>query len=109
MKYQFTPEMDEISGFGGGYETTCRAMLSAGLEWLDAHPNAEPKFHGWKNIYGIIEEDNEDAKELSNAATVGFDCTGAMHQAVISHCLHIKSSGWDTYVKEMSEREEDKP
>ena len=36
-KYAFTPEMREISGFGGDYEQTCRNMLAAGLRWLDEH------------------------------------------------------------------------
>ena len=30
-KYQYTDDMAEISGFGGGYESTCRAMVAAGL------------------------------------------------------------------------------
>lgn len=106
MKYEFTPQMDEISGFGGGYEDTCRKMLSAGLEWLDQNPSASPEFHGYKGVYGIIQEDNADAKALSDAvvAASGGDCTGAMHQAVISHCLFIKSHSWDEYVAKMSER-----
>lgn len=105
-KYEFTPEMGEISGFGGGYETACRAMLKAGLEWLDAHPEADPQFHGYKNVYGIIAEDNDDAKALSEAvvAPTGGDCTGAMHQAVVSSCLWIRKNGWDAYVKAMSEQ-----
>ena len=39
MPYSFTPDMREISGFGGGYEQTCRNMLIAAVEWLDAHPD----------------------------------------------------------------------
>ena len=31
-KYQYTDDMGEISGFGEGYEATCRAMVVAGLE-----------------------------------------------------------------------------
>jgi hypothetical protein len=102
--YEFTPEMGEISGFGGGYEETCRKMLKAGMEWLDANPKAEPQFHGYKGIYGIIEEDNADAKALSDAVVAGSggDCTGAMHQAVIGACLYIRKNGWDSYVREMS-------
>lgn len=108
MSYEFTKAMGEISGFGGGYEATCQNMLKAGMEWLDAHPNADPKFYGFKNIYGLIDEDNEDAKALSKAVVDGSggDCTGAMHQAVIYHCLVIRKHGWDYYVAEMSKREE---
>ena len=101
-KYEWTPEMGEISGFGGGYEKTCRDMLLAGLRWLDENPNAEPKFKG---VYGLISDDNEDAKALSYAITAVCDaCTGAMHQAVVSHCLYIRKNGWDDYVKRMTER-----
>lgn len=107
--YQFTPEMGEISGFGGGYEDACRAMLRAGMEWFDAHPDADPQFSGYKGIYGIINEDNEDAKALSAAvvAPTNGDCTGAMHQAVVSHCLFIRREGWGRYVEEMTRPDEE--
>jgi hypothetical protein len=107
MDYKFTKEMDEISGFGGWCEETCRKMLIAGINWLDAHPGASPEFGSYENIYGIIIENNEDAKSLTEAVVVasGRNCTGVMHQAVISHCLWIKKYGWDKYVIEMSKRE----
>lgn len=99
-KYKFTDEMDEISGFGGGYEKCCRAMLDAGLQWLDANPDAEPKFKGNSNVYGVIIEDNDDAKALSDAVvSVTDEATGAMHQATVGHCLWIRANGWDAYVE----------
>lgn len=103
-KYEFTKEMGEISGMGGGYEETCRNMLKAGLEWFDETPKADPKFKGFKNVYGVILEDNEDAEALSKAVVDGSggDCTGAMHQAVISAVLYVKKNGWGKYVEEMS-------
>ena len=106
-KYQYTEDMDEISGFGGGYEQTCRNMVAAGMEWLDAHPKADPVFRGFKGIYGIISEDNPDAEALSKAVVAGADgdCTGAMHQATISHCLAIKRIGWDAYCAKMREKD----
>lgn len=106
IQYMFTPEMGEISGFGGSYEDACRLMLRAALLWLDDHPDADPKFHGYKGVYGIMTEDNEDAKALSDAAVnaVGGDCTGAMHQAVMTAAIYIRKNGWDAYVKIMSER-----
>lgn len=106
MTYEFTPEMGEISGFGGSYEEACRSMLRAGMEWLDEHSEADPKFHGFKGVYGVIEEDNDDAKALSAAVTSSVpNCTGAMHQAVVSACLFIRVRGWDEYVRQMSKRE----
>lgn len=67
QKYQFTPAMREISGFGGAYEECCRRMLAAALDWLDAHPEAEPKYRGYEGFYGLISEENADAKALSKA------------------------------------------
>ena len=101
--YEWTPEMGEVSGFGGGYEETCRAMVKAGCQWFDSHPDADPQFTGYKNIYGIITEDNEDAKALSKAVVAGAneDCTGAMHQATVGTCLWIRKNGWLAYMKEM--------
>lgn len=106
MKAQLTNETDEIFGFGDGYEDTCRRMLLAGLEWLAAHPQADPKFRRSPSIYGIIKEDNEDARALLAAVETGSgeDCTGAMHQAVVSHCLFIKLHGWKAYIAKMSDR-----
>lgn len=104
--YEFKEGMSEISGFGGTYEETCRKMVKAGLEWFDEHPEADPTFIGYEGIYGVISEDNEDAKNLSKAVTASIDdCTGAMHQATIGHILHIHKVGWDVYVKEMQKRD----
>ena len=100
--YEFEEGMSEISGFGGHYEENRRRMVKAGLEWFDEHPKADPKFIGYEGIYGIISEDNEDAKKLSKAVTASVSgCSGAMHQATIGHILHIHKVGWDIYVKEM--------
>lgn len=105
--YEFTEEMNEISGFGGGYEQACRDMLKAGLEWFDEHPDADPQFHGYKDVYGLILEDNKDAKKLSKAVTETVeDCTGAMHQAVITAILWIKAHSWEEYVVNMSKSKE---
>lgn len=101
--FEWTEDMREISGFGGGYERTCRAMVSAGCKWLADHPTADPQFHGFKNVYGVIAEDNDDAKALSKAVTdaSGGDCSGAMHHASISHCLFAHKNGWEAYQTEM--------
>lgn len=100
----FTNDMREISGFGGGYEEACRKMVLAGLEWFDQHPEADPKYHGFKGVYGVIDEDSDDAKMLSQAVigAVG-DCTGAMHQAAISHIFFIRKNGWNAYAAKMRE------
>ena len=110
-RYAFTPGMGEISGFGGDYEAGCRVMVQAGMEWLDAHPDADPKFDGFKGIYGVIAEDNEDAKALSAAMVAAADAaypeggvTGAMHQATASHVLWAHRNGWPAYCESMRAR-----
>lgn len=108
-KYEYTPEMGEISGMGGGYEQCCRDMVLAGVKWMEEHPDAKPEFGGFKNIYGVILEENQDAKDLTKAvidASKG-NATGAMHQATIGHVLAIKRLGWEGYFKEMRERSQD--
>jgi hypothetical protein len=90
--------MGELTGMGGGYEMQCREMLLAGLDWLDAHPDADPQFRGYKHIYGVLECDNADAKALSAAVCAGFDdITGAMHQCVCSAVVWIKHHGWEKF------------
>lgn len=105
QEYVFTEDMAEISGFGGGYEDTCRQMVVLGLNWLKEHPTAEPQFSGYKGIYGIIHDDNQDAKDLLKAMTDGVDCTGAMVQATVGHVMAIHSrSSWDWYVEDSKRR-----
>lgn len=108
-KYDFTPEMGEISGLGGGYEETCRRMLRAGLKWLDDHPKADPKFEHCPQIYGVFSELGKDAEALTAAVTdksvTGeHGCTGAMHQAVMQSVLWIRANGWEKYVESMSKK-----
>lgn len=105
---EYTDDMSELSGFGGGYEANCRAMVLGGLKWFDDNPEGEPKFHGYEGVYGIITGDNQDAKDLSEAmvaATPDRDVTGAMHQAAVSDVLWIRSNSWDQYVAESRERQ----
>lgn len=106
MKKQWLEEMGEISGFGGGYEETCRKMVLAGIAWLDEHPKADPRFMGNSKIYGVILEDNPDAKALTEVVVgaSGGDCTGAMHHASILHCLAYKRLGWDEYCRQLIAR-----
>ena len=106
MTCEWTDEMGEISGFGGDYEAACRNMVRAGVKWFDEHPESEPQFHGYKNITGIIVDDNDDARSLSVAIVDAcHDCSGAMHQAAVSHVLAIKRLGWEKYSEEMKQRE----
>ena len=105
-KYKWLPGMDEISGMGGSYEQGCRAMVIAGLEYWDAHPDLDPQYKGWEGVYGILADNNEDAKRLDDAVmdAVQNDCTGAMHQAAISDILWIKRNSWEKFTQEMKKR-----
>ena len=112
MSYEFTEAMDEISGFGGTYESGCRIMVKAGLEWFDLNPKADPQFCGYKNIYGIISEENDSAKELVRVMVDAVDLaypdggvTGAMVQATVGHVLWIRKHSWQEYVDRMSKRD----
>jgi hypothetical protein len=101
--FEWTEGTRQISGFGGGYERACRSMVSAGCKWWSEHPEARPEFHGFKGITGVVIEDNEDAKALSQAITSAADgASGAMHQAAVNHCFAWKRLGsWQAYQAEM--------
>ncbi len=104
--YNYTPECREVSGFGGGYENACRTMIKAGMQWFDNNPDADdPEFIGFKNVYGIVEEDNGSAKALSQymvESVTDYGISGAQHQASVSHVLYAHKNGWDKYIEEMS-------
>ena len=103
--FEWTDDMREISGFGSGYERICRTMVSKGCKWWSEHPDADPSVKGFKQIYGIAIAENDDAKELEKAMMVGCDdCTGAMHQAALSHIFRWKQLGsWSAYQEKMRE------
>ena len=99
-----------ISGFGGfnnPYEVQCQNMLQAGVDWLEEHPKAKLKGHTYKGIYGILEPDSKDAKELSkvicDACKEG--ATGAMHQVVMGHLFFIAKNGVDKWKEEVKKKE----
>ena len=108
-KYKYTDKCGEISGFGGSYEEACRDLVTAGMEWFDINPNADVKFKGMKNVFGLIHTDSEDAKRLDKHLCDSCkDLTGAMHQASVGHILKAQSVGWEEYIKLMEERGDDK-
>jgi hypothetical protein len=97
--YGFTEDMGQISGRRGAFEAQCRRMLFAGLAWLEAHPDANPQFSSVRVLCGVVDDDNDDAKALSDAvmAAADGDCTDAMHESVITACLFVKDYGWDGF------------
>ncbi len=106
-KYRHTPDMGEISGFGGAYEQCCQDMLEAGMKWLGSHKNADLQGHSYANITGIFEADSEDAKALERAVldAAKGEATGAMHHTVMSRLFFIAKNGWEKYCAELREQE----
>lgn len=107
--YRHTPDMGEISGFGGGYEACCQDMLEVGVKWLNEHANPDLHAHGLQNVYGIFIEDSDDAKALGKTvidASRG-ESTGAMHHAVMSRLFYIAKNGWQSYCDELRKRTND--
>jgi len=101
----------DISGFGKNtnYEKACQDMLQAGFEWLEKHKKAKLKAHTFKDIYGILEPDSKDAKELSKTICEKVpDCSGAMHQCVMGHLMFISANGIDKWKEEVRLRENKK-
>lgn len=97
--FRHTADMGEISGFGGGYEECCQDMLEAGVRWLNEHPKPNLEGHDFKNIFGIMVADSDDAKAMEGAAldAAKGDATGAMHHAVMSRLFWIAKNGWPAY------------
>lgn len=103
-KYQFTEDMREISGFGGGYEQACRDMVVAGMNWYDANPKALVDFSQYENVYGITFDESDDCKALQKAMLeVNDGCSGAQMQASLNHVVNAKKMGWEEYQKKMRE------
>jgi hypothetical protein len=93
-KYPWTPEMGEISGFGGGYENACRDMVYAGLAWLATRPSAD-----------LSSSKTDDAKALERVILAAVpDCSGAMHGATMNAIAFIAKHGWDKYREAMTKR-----
>lgn len=117
----WSEDMGEISDFGGGYEAVCRALVLAGIEWIDQNPTADPQFRGFSNVFGFVTETNADAENLEKAMTAapvfldgkiiqghaGDDMTGAMYHTAVQHVLAYKSLGWEDYQKQLRERSDD--
>ena len=112
---EWTEDMGQISGSGGAYERACRVMVLAGLDWLGEHPDAEPKFHGYENVTGILVPDDDDAKAMIDhmiAAAKAYGkeyeddddgVTGAMVQFTVGHARMAHTKGWEAYQKMMRE------
>lgn len=113
--FEFTEQMNEVSGFGGSYERACRAAVCVGADWLANHLHAHPEFGAVPNTFGRVQPLNIDAHGLLNAldeadfvrddgvhVPLSDQMTGAMTHAAIHHLLFIRKRGWRRYVEKMS-------
>lgn len=109
--YRHTPEMGEISGFGGGYENACQDMLEAGVKWLQENQDVRLKAKGVEGVFGFFEPTSKEAKRLEAAMLVPVtdeegesEISGAMHHAVMSRLFWIAHHGWDAYCEELTNK-----
>lgn len=92
--FRHTPDMGEISGFGGDYEIVCQDMLSAGVDWLyrqGVKANRKPRLN------------SDDEKYLSKVivdASKG-ECTDAMQGIIMERLRSIAQNGWQDYCDQM--------
>jgi hypothetical protein len=104
-RFQWTPLMREVSGFGGQYEQACRLAIRAGVEFLDSHPGEKPEFQMVKGVLGIAVPHNEIAKALAKAMAQSVSDFGGLTCIMLHTCLdHVKwinLCGWDVYEVEM--------
>lgn len=122
MEKVWTEDMGEISGFGGDYERGCRAMVLAGIKWLDENPKKHPQFEGFKGVFGLVMDHNDAAEELTKAIMdaqvvlddgrtirAGEEATGAMHHAAVQNCLAYRRLGWDEFCKQRRDYHKENP
>ena len=112
IDYCHTPDMGEISGFGGGYETTCQSMLAAGVAYISQHKVTPDQLKILTNpdVFGLAIPDSKHAKELEAAiaaAPGAEDCTGAMMHTVLMRCRYVAAHGWNQYCQELRNYEKE--
>lgn len=108
---EYTDEMRELSGFGGGYEAACRKMALAGARYLIEHVSDE-LLTRWKLDDLHAESKNEPSRRKQRSTYVAFEkvvgdaedgCTGAQHAAACYHAWSIRVLGWAAYKAKMTE------
>lgn len=103
VTYRHTPDMGEISGFGGGYEQICQDMLEAGVKFIHERKlsGGDIQLSGYVNVFGLCFPENKPTKELEDVivAASNNECTGAMHHAVMERLAWIAKHDWDEYCR----------
>lgn len=97
--YEFTNKMRNVSGKGEPYETTCRKMIKAGLEYRDKHPKAIQKIDNYNDLKEFYEATDSDITGLRKAINgVQGEITAPMVIAVLDHLQYADRHGWDDFV-----------
>ncbi|KKM61294.1 hypothetical protein LCGC14_1533190 [marine sediment metagenome] len=105
MERAWTDDMGEISGFGGSYEESCRAMVLAGIEWLEEHPDASVRFQE----IDVISAETDEAKQfldclVETAESLGAGPAGAMVNFTTYRAMTAHKFGWEAYQGRMRDR-----
>jgi len=112
--YEFTDDMNEVSGYGGDYERACRAAIAVGATWVSLHPAAEPEVDGNNGISGYVRGANEDGAKMLDCiddqpfrmddgreVKLGDVLTPAMYYVALYHIGFITEFGWNAYAEKM--------
>jgi hypothetical protein len=100
--FRFTDEMSEVTGFGGIYESYCRAGICTGAEWCAQHPNADLRDIGTAReltltIFHTILVCND-----GSVGMLGEELTLPQTQLIADHVLYIAAHGWNDYEQKMA-------
>lgn len=94
-----------------GYEWGCQVLMFRALDWLRKNAEQNPKFHGFKNVAGLMLPDNDAAKEMEDFAldherVREFGATGAMVQYSLLHAMQRNARGEEGYFREFADSPE---
>lgn len=114
IDFEYTEDMNEITGLGSDYERGCRTGVLAGMRWVIEHPGAEPAINGYSGEDGWLQPQNMAGTSLLaaiEAAPFTLDngtklCLGELltpnqYLFVLQHIGFIAQMGWDAYAQKM--------
>jgi len=115
MSFAFTEKMNEVSGYGGDYESMCRAGVCSGAQWFVEHGRTIPQFGASLYESGRIIALDAAGEALLKAIEAALftredgtrealreHLTPEMLQRILHHVLFIMHRGWNEYVEKMS-------
>lgn len=93
----------DISGFGGGYESTCQKMIWQAVKYLVENKPKDLTSKQSKSITGVCINEGKDGEAFDEAMMNGIDgATGAMHQYATNHARFIYEKGYDKWFEKMA-------